>query len=369
MYPPVSPGVGCIQRASFPPIAGLPGAFFVFQKPKYWWVNHRQTYRQELEGEYLWSPKKNQNGAKNVSYDNMIHVMPGDVVLSFADAAIRAVGVALGRAREAPKPPELGSAGDQWGTSPGWQLPVRFAELADPLRPKNHASQLAPVLPSRHSPIRVSGDVNQSVFLAAVPEPMVVRLIELFAGQVAHLVESITRTTGGSLVDDAAEERILQRTDIGPALKKTLLNARRGQGVFRVNVEQIEGKCRVTGLLDRRHLRARHIKPWCICDDREKVDGGNGLLLSPHVDHLFDRGYISFADPGELLVSKELNQAVLTSWGLTLPRNVGPFSPEQCRYLEYHRVHVFGKANGGRRGGPEEPEVVVIGEPVVVRPE
>jgi len=65
-----------------------------FKNRKYWWVNHRQTYRQELEGEYLWSPKKNQNGAKNASYDNMIHVMPGDVVLSFADAAIRAVGVA-----------------------------------------------------------------------------------------------------------------------------------------------------------------------------------------------------------------------------------------------------------------------------------
>jgi hypothetical protein len=84
-------------------IPGFAGYLFVFQKPKYWWVNHGQTHRQELEGEYLWSPKRNQNGAKNVSYDNMIHVMPGDVVLSFAEAAIRAIGVALGRAREAPR--------------------------------------------------------------------------------------------------------------------------------------------------------------------------------------------------------------------------------------------------------------------------
>jgi putative restriction endonuclease len=90
----------------------------MFQKPKYWWVNHKQTHRQELEGEYLWSPKKNQKGAKNVSYDNMVHLMPGDVVFSFADGAIRAIGVAIGRAREALKPPEFGSAGDQWGTDP-----------------------------------------------------------------------------------------------------------------------------------------------------------------------------------------------------------------------------------------------------------
>jgi len=74
-----------------------------------------------------------------------------------------------------------------------------------------------------------------------------------------------------------------------------------------------------------------------------------------------------------LLVSKELNQAVLMGWGIALPRNVGRFSAEQCRYLEYHRIQVFGKSNGGRRGpssgGPEEPGAGVIGEPLVVRTE
>jgi putative restriction endonuclease len=343
----------------------------MFQKPKYWWVNHKQTHRQELEGEYLWSPKRNRNGAKNVSYDNMTQVMPGDIVFSFADGAVRAIGVALGRAREAPKPAEFGSAGDQCGTDPGWQVPVRFRELTDPLRSKDHALQLAPVLPTRHSPIRRSGDDNQGVYLAAVPEPMVHKLTELLAGQVEQIVASITQPAAGSLVDDAAEERIQQRTDIGPTVKKTLVSARRGQGVFRINLEQIERKCRVTGLLDRRHLRASHIKPWFICDDREKLDGCNGLLLSPHVDHLFDRGYVSFSDSGDLLVSKELNRAVLESWGIALPRNVGPFSQEQCRYLEYHRSHVFGKSNGGRRGqsteAPGEPAVATQLAPVVAR--
>lgn len=344
----------------------------MFQKPKYWWVNHKQTPRQELEGEYLWSPRRNQNGAKNVSYDNMLHVMPGDIVFSFADGAIRAVGVAIGRAREALKPPEFGCAGDKWGTDPGWQVPVRFRELADPLRPRDHASELAPVLPAKYSPIRASGDRNLGLYLAALPGPMVDKLTELLAGQVEQIVESITqRTDRSSLVDDAAEERIQQRTDIGPTVKKTLLNARRGQGVFRANLEQIERKCRVTGLLDRRHLRASHIKPWFICDDNEKLDGFNGLLLSPHVDHLFGRGYVSFSDSGDLLVSKELNQAVLESWGISLPRNVGPFGEEQRRYLGYHRVYVFEKSTGGRRGqstaAPGAAESAVKVAPVVAR--
>jgi putative restriction endonuclease len=343
----------------------------MFQTPKYWWVNHHKTtHRQELEGEYLWSPKKNQNGAKNVSYDNMIHVMPGDVVFSFADAAIRAVGVAIGRAREAPKPPEFGAAGAQWGTDPGWQVPVRFSELTDPLRPKDHIAQLAALLPGKYSPLRASGDGNQNVYLAAVPGPMVDKLTQLLGGQVEQIVESITHTMGGSLLDDAAEERIQQRTDIGPTVKKTLVNARRGQGVFRINLEQIERKCRVTGVIDRRHLRASHIKPWCICDDTEKLDGFNGLLLAPHVHHLFDRGYVSFSDSGDLLVAKELNPAVLESWGIASPRNVGAFSKEQSRYLEYHRGHVFEKVNGGRRGAStgaaEEFQAVMSRAPVVV---
>ena len=35
----------------------------------FWWVNHKQTYRQETDGGYLWSPKAkaNAHGAKNIS--------------------------------------------------------------------------------------------------------------------------------------------------------------------------------------------------------------------------------------------------------------------------------------------------------------
>src|SRR2546430_17687146 len=63
----------------------------------------------------------------------------------------------------------------------------------------------------------------------------------------------------------------------------------------------------------------------------------------------------------------------LMSWGIALPRNVGAFSPEQCRYLAYHRVHVFEQSNGGRRGQStealEEPAAAVNGEPLAVRTE
>jgi hypothetical protein len=32
--------------------------------PSSWWVNHKQTYRQETDGGSIWSPKANANGAR-----------------------------------------------------------------------------------------------------------------------------------------------------------------------------------------------------------------------------------------------------------------------------------------------------------------
>lgn len=145
----------------------------------------------------------------------------------------------------------------------------------------------------------------------------------------------------GEVADEKVEQTIQQRIDIGPREKAALIRARRGHGIFRKNLEQIERQCRVTGLTDRSHLRASHIKPWRDSDDHEKIDGYNGLLLSPHIDHLFDRGYLSFTDSGDLIVSQRLGSEVADAWGLTLPVNVGAFCPEQRVYLQYHRRRVF----------------------------
>ena len=142
-------------------------------------------------------------------------------------------------------------------------------------------------------------------------------------------------------LDDAAESELRQRTDIGPTVVAKLVRARRGQGVFRRNLEELEMKCRITGLTEGAHLRAGHIKPWRVSSDAEKLDGNNGLLLSPHADHLFDRGSISFSDSGDVLVADALSERVWKIWGISLPRNVGAFRPAQFRYLDYHRRHVF----------------------------
>jgi putative restriction endonuclease len=61
---------------------------------RFWWVNQNQTWRQETAGGYLWSPKRKSNGQINPFYESMREVAPGDVVLSFRDTLIAAVGIA-----------------------------------------------------------------------------------------------------------------------------------------------------------------------------------------------------------------------------------------------------------------------------------
>ena len=71
-----------------------------------------------MQGGFLWSPKTNKNGARNQFYDNMALVKPGDVVFSFSDTRIRAIGRAVGPAETASKP-NFGSAGSNWQNE-GW---------------------------------------------------------------------------------------------------------------------------------------------------------------------------------------------------------------------------------------------------------
>jgi predicted restriction endonuclease len=142
-------------------------------------------------------------------------------------------------------------------------------------------------------------------------------------------------------VNDQAESVVAQRLDIGDTERSALIKARRGQGIFRENVLLIEQCCRVTGLAIVEHLRASHIKPWRVSTDLEKLDGYNGLLLSPHVDHLFDRGWITFTRDGFLKPSPSLDPVVLSTWRIEPKRVVEPFSDRHQEYLEYHREAVF----------------------------
>jgi hypothetical protein len=194
------------------------------------------------------------------------------------------------------------------------------------------------VLPEKYSPITKEGNGLQGAYLAAVPVSMAEVLLQIMGSDFDNTLALIgANTDEWDEEANKAEDQLKSRNDIPVMEIHQLVKARRGQGLFKSNVRMIERKCRVTNLDLQQHLVASHIKPWAKSSDAEKIDGSNGLLLSPHVDHLFDRGYISFKGNGQLVLSPKLQYRVLDAWKIDPDTNVGNFSKEQANYLEYHR--------------------------------
>ncbi|MBI5838397.1 MAG: HNH endonuclease [Candidatus Eisenbacteria bacterium] len=317
---------------------------------RYWWVNQNQTSRQEIEGGYLWSPKRRADGVLNPFYDFMREVSPGDIVFSFAGTFIIALGFAASHAYEAPKPLEFGSKGAYWNQI-GWRVDVRFTRLTGAVRPKDHIRVLAPLLPEKYSPLRRSGDGLQGVYLTQLSSEFAGAIVNLIGREAQELMRG-TKVADTSQIQPAVglveweEHQIadLSRDESLPeTTREALILARRGQGLFKARVRALERACRVTRVDRIEHLRASHCKPWRDSSNEERLDPENGLLLTPSIDHLFDRGFIGFANDGELLISPVAHRESLERMGVDSgrPANVGEFSAGQRRFLEYHRENVL----------------------------
>lgn len=319
---------------------------------RYWWVNQNQTYRQEVGGGYLWSPKRKQGGQLNPFYEFMREVAPGDLVYSFADTRIRAFGIVRSHAYEAPKPVEFGSAGRNWEAI-GWRVDVEFHEVGKAFRPADWIERLRPLLPHRYSPLQRDGRGVQSIYLTELPRDLALVLADLIGTEVGALArrevvaESVPVATPEIVLwEEHLRTRIQDDSLLGATEKEALVLARRGQGLFRERVQGIEQCCRITQVERPEHLRASHIKPWRDSSNEERLTGENGLLLTPSIDHLFDRGFISFEGDGRLLVSPVAHAASLARMGVPVDRRVevGRFTEAQSAFLEYHLDAVFLRA-------------------------
>ncbi|OOG18833.1 hypothetical protein BWD42_02410 [Sphingobacterium sp. CZ-UAM] len=120
--------------------------------------------------------------------------------------------------------------------------------------------------------------------------------------------------------------------------KETLILARLGQGRFKNSLIKRGGGCAISGYLNSDLLIASHIKPWSKCDNYEKVDPDNGLLLLPNYDKLFDKGLISFDDNGCILISEFFLDSEIFGIKKSLKIKLGRGSK---KYMEFHRSNVF----------------------------
>jgi hypothetical protein len=146
---------------------------------------------------------------------------------------------------------------------------------------------------------------------------------------------NITTTSSKSTATPAPEGIMVQR----------LVWVRKNHAKFRDPVEQHwEGKCAVADHDCDCHpglLIASHIYPWERSTPKEKTDVDNGLLLSSPIDRLFDKGLISFADDGMMLVSKDLAARTKRVFGIKSGMRIA--NPKKItvgmqKYLAKHRL-------------------------------
>lgn len=143
---------------------------------------------------------------------------------------------------------------------------------------------------------------------------------------------------------EAQTEALPKATEV-----ERLVVQRVGQEMYRMALLAYwKGRCAVTGLAVPELLRASHIKPWASCaTDAERLDVYNGLLLAPHLDAAFDRGFITFANDGTLLVSATLDADAQRLLGFAPTMRLDALTDHHRKYMAWHRDHVFkGVPNG-----------------------
>lgn len=225
---------------------------------------------------------------------------------------------------------------------------------------------------STQCPLRVwLGARGDAVYLAAFSQQNVARTLGEYGSPMATPVPE-GAVAGYTVPDVPALHRLLRRAfQLSRALPNELLRSfqkqvaalpktteaerlvvqRVGQNLFRDGLMDLwEGRCAVTELAVPALLRASHIKPWADCEtDAERLDVYNGILLAPHLDAAFDRGLITVADDGAIVVSDALDANARAILGLDQRLCVRSLADGHRAYLPWHRERVFNVHSEVRR--------------------
>jgi putative restriction endonuclease len=132
-----------------------------------------------------------------------------------------------------------------------------------------------------------------------------------------------------------------------PELEEIKKSYRIGQEKYRRAVIEYMPQCPFSKITDERLLIASHIKPYSVCIKEKREDQAldylNGLALSPTYDRLFDQGYITFSDSGELICGTQLSSYTWDKLSInpTAKNRMRIFPESREEYLEYHRKYVF----------------------------
>lgn len=145
-------------------------------------------------------------------------------------------------------------------------------------------------------------------------------------------------------IQEVTEEAIVKNdTTLTTTEKEIIVKARRGQGTYRDKlIKKYNHSCIMTKVTLSQVLVASHIKPWAICDNKERIDVNNGLLLSATYDRLFDSGLITFDKTGKLKISKLISKDNAKKLDIKSGTKYDiKYCQQMSKYLDYHNNVIF----------------------------
>jgi putative restriction endonuclease len=139
----------------------------------------------------------------------------------------------------------------------GWRVGVRWHRLSNAIRPKDHIARLRSALPRQYAPLTQDGNGLQGIYLTQISPVLASELFSLIGAEVNRVADAV-REVSRIERDSPAPERDIEEWErrieaamntsatIPETERTALVQARRGQGIFRDNVRSIEHACRIT---------------------------------------------------------------------------------------------------------------------------
>ncbi|MGK0236360.1 MAG: putative restriction endonuclease [Psychroserpens sp.] len=293
------------------------------------WVNIGDSYKEVQEQKFLWAPTfKVIDGEKirhNAGWDSVNNVKKNDIIFCNCDGALIYVVVAKDRSYIAPRP--LNRTFNKWHNE-GYKVDVEMVELSPSIPVNSLKNELNSLL---------SDDLKPKVFNKNLDNCQI-------------YMAPLSKVAGAFLLDCTDEQSIevhdkREDTALQTALgrdKDVMSKARVGQGKFRDGLLSLwNNTCPITFINTPSLLIASHIVPWQLANAEDKVNIHNGLLLAPHIDKLFDKGFISFSDSGKIIFHSKLTPETANKLGITEATQLKNLKQENLPFLKKHR-EIFG---------------------------
>lgn len=271
-----------------------------------------ELYEKQLSMKILSCPQKDSFGNIPHYYARMIELSKGDKIFHYTNGNIVSIGTVV--------KPTI-SVLDVANSCYYFHTEIHYETIDNPLHIRSYWEEIKKFLPAEYSAFQKNGRDNGG-FLYPCDE----NLASLLMTKIALLNEN------DGIVNEIleTEAKIQTKMRIGHQnYKEKLLRLWNNEcAICKINIPEL--------------LRASHAKPWRDSNQQERIDPYNGLLLCAHHDALFDKGFITFNENGEILLSQQLINSNPNIYAINPSTKIHIFE-KSSKYLLWHQSYIFKK--------------------------